>query len=95
MSLLHATAKGASGEGKKKPRQNLCYLNCAAPPVRANLKAFPEDKKKGLNRVALKQRMSIYYVIYLSVTGFTINSFLFLKKKTILYMEKNSNYREQ
>lgn len=43
---------------------------------------FPKTKEKknsseGLNRVALKQRMSIYCVIYLSVAGFTINSFLF------------------
>lgn len=76
---------GGEGGGVQ---QNLCYLNCAAPPVRANLKAFLDHEREGLNRVALKQRMSIYYVIYLSVTGFTINSFLFLKKKTLLYMEK-------
>lgn len=93
--LLRNVITTCDNEGKikkTKQKQNLCYLNCAAPPMKKSQGLFQKQKRKknsseGLNRVALKQRMSIYCVIYLSVAGFTINSFLFFKK-TILYMEK-------
>lgn len=52
--------------------------------MRAKLKAFQKPREKVSNHVALKHKyVRLFIVIYLSVAGFTINSFLspFIKKK--------------
>lgn len=87
MTLLHATTRGKFGV---KTTEFLLPDLCSSFSKRKSQGLSQTQKRKknnseGLNRVALKQRMSIYYVIYLSVTGFTINSFLFFKKNNFIY----------
>lgn len=56
---------------KKTNKQNICYLNCAAPPMRANLEPFPKaNKKKQLGRSQLRgtETTYVYLLCYLFIS---------------------------